>query len=426
MPPITRHLAPMPIFTLIFIFALLATTAIRLWLAQRHLRHILLHRNAVPLDFAQQISLESHRKAADYSSAKTRLDILHILLDVAVLLAFTLGGGIQLLADFWQGPLGAGLWRGVALIVSVLVIASLLELPLGMYRTFVIDARFGFNKMTLGLFLRDLLKQALIGVALGVPMLLGVLWLMGQMGPYWWLYVWLAWIAFNLLILMFYPTVIAPLFNKFTPLEDQALATRIEALLQKCGFKSQGLFVMDGSKRTSQGNAYFSGLGASKRIVFFDTLLSRLNHDEIEAVLAHELGHFKRRHVIKRILSMFALSLAGLWLLGWLMPQSWFYQGLGVSSQSSDTALLLFLLVSPAFIFLLHPLSSLYSRKHEFEADRYAAENASGEHLIHALVKLYNDNAATLTPDPLHSLFYDSHPAAGQRVAHLRSLMTKN
>jgi len=413
----------MPVFTLIFIAALIATTTTRLWLARRHLRHIRMHRDTVPQDFADHIGLESHQKAADYSSAKTRLDVMQICLDTTLLLAFSLGGGIQLLADFWQGLLGEGLWRGVALIASILVVSSLFELPLNLYRTFVIDARFGFNKMTIGLFTADLLKQTLIGAALGIPLLLGVLWLMEQMGPHWWLYVWLAWMSFNLLILLLYPTVIAPLFNKFMPLQDQVLATRIETLLQKCGFKSQGLFVMDGSRRTSHGNAYFSGLGASKRIVFFDTLLARLNHDEIEAVLAHELGHFKRRHVIKRIAAMFALSLAGLWLLGWLMPQPWFYQGLGVTSQGTATALLLFLLISPVFTFLLHPLSSLYSRKHEFEADRYAAENASGEQLIHALVKLYNDNAATLTPDPLHSLFYDSHPAAGQRVAHLRALM---
>ena len=348
--------------------------------------------------------------------------MLHSLLDAALLLAFTLGGGIQALTDYWQGMLGDGLWRGVALIVSVLVISSLLEIPLSLYRTFVIDARFGFNKMTLGLFLADLFKQTLLLVALGIPLLLGVLWLMAQMGEYWWLYVWLAWMGFNLLILTLYPTVIAPLFNKFSPLEDQRLAVRIETLLKKCGFKSQGLFVMDGSKRSSHGNAYFSGLGASKRIVFFDTLLARLNHDEIEAVLAHELGHFKRRHVVKRIISMFILSLAGLWLLGWLMPQEWFYQGLGVTTQGTDTALLLFMLVSPVFTFLFNPITSLYSRKHEFEADRYAAENSSGEALIQALVKLYNDNAATLTPDPLHSVFYDSHPAAAQRIAHLRSL----
>lgn len=413
----------MPIFSIIFLAALFVTAFIRLWLARRHIRHVRLHRDAVPQDFAGRIALESHQKAADYSSAKTRLGIVHTLLDTTVLLGLTLGGGIQALTDWWQGLTGTGLWRGVALIISVLVITSLLELPLSLYRTFVIDARFGFNKMTLGLYLADLLKQALLGAALGIPLLLGVLWLMAQMGEYWWLYVWLAWMGFNLLILTLYPTLIAPLFNKFTPLEDQALAMRIEALLQKCGFKSQGLFVMDGSKRTSQGNAYFTGMGASKRIVFFDTLLSRLSHEEIEAVLAHELGHFKRHHVIKRILSMFAMSLAALWLLGWLMPQPWFYQGLGVTTQGTDTALLLFLVASPAFIFLLNPLASLYSRKHEFEADQYAAENASGEHLIHALVKLYNDNAATLTPDPLHSVFYDSHPAASQRVAHLRKLM---
>jgi STE24 endopeptidase len=414
----------MPVFTLIFIAALFVATATRLWLARRQLRHVRAHRDAVPRDFAEHIALDSHQKAADYTCAKTRLDIVHVILDAILLLIFTLGGGIQALADLWQGLLGVGLWRGVALIASVLVISGLLELPLSLYRTFVIDARFNFNKMTLGLFLADLVKQLLIGAMLGIPLLLGVLWLMERMGPNWWLYAWLAWMSFNLLILLLYPTVIAPIFNKFTPLQDQALATRIETLLQKCGFKSQGLFVMDGSRRTSHGNAYFSGLGASKRIVFFDTLLSRLNHDEIEAVLAHELGHFKRHHVLKRIAAMFALSLAGLWLLGWLMPQPWFYEGLGVSTRSTATALLLFLLVSPVFTFLFHPLSSLLSRKHEFEADRYAAENASAEQLIHALVKLYNDNAATLTPDPLHSLFYDSHPAASQRVAHLRALMT--
>ncbi len=416
----------MPVFTLTFILVLLLTTATRLWLARRHLRHIQLNRNAVPQDFADRITLESHHKAADYSSSKTRLGMLHTLLDVFLLLAFTLGGGIQALTDYWQNIVGDGLWRGVALIVSVLVISSLLEIPLSLYRTFVIDARFGFNKMTYGLFLADMLKQTLLLCALGIPLLLGVLWLMAQMGEYWWLYVWFAWMGFNLLILTLYPTVIAPLFNKFTPLDDQVLATRIETLLQKCGFKSQGLFVMDGSKRSSHGNAYFSGLGASKRIVFFDTLLTRLNNDEIEAVLAHELGHFKRRHVIKRIFSMFIISLAGLWLLGWLMPQAWFYHDLGVMTQGTDTALLLFMLVSPVFTFLFHPLSSLFSRKHEFEADRYAAENASGEALIQALVKLYTDNAATLTPDPLHSVFYDSHPAATQRVAHLRSLIGNN
>lgn len=414
----------MPLFTLIFLAALGGTILLRLWLSQRHLRHISRHRDAVPDGFADAISLASHQRAADYSNAKTRLEMLHILVEGALLLAFTLGGGIQMLADFWQAWLGDGLWRGVALILSVLAISSLIELPLGLYRTFVIDARFGFNRMTPGLFFADLIKQTLLGAALGVPLLLGVLWLMGRMGEYWWLYVWLAWMAFNLMILMLYPSVIAPLFNKFTPLQDAVLSARVETLLKKCGFRSQGLFVMDGSRRSSHGNAYFSGLGASKRIVFFDTLLARLDHDEIEAVLAHELGHFKRRHVIKRIAAMFVLSLAGLWLLGWLMQQPWFYHGLGVATPDTASALLLFLLAGPAFTFPLHPLASLISRHHEFEADRYAAEHAGGEHLIHALVKLYQDNAATLTPDPLHSVFYDSHPPAAQRVAHLRALMT--
>lgn len=410
----------MYLFTLIFIAALGLTTLTRLWLANRQLGHISAHRDVVPDDFSGQIALDAHRRAADYTSAKTRLGLVNTLLEAALLLALTLGGGIQALADFLPTWLDSDLWRGVALILGVLLISALIELPLDLYRTFGIDARFGFNKMTPALFLSDLLKQILLSAALGIPLLLGVLWMMGKMGEYWWLFVWLAWMAFNLLILTLYPTVIAPLFNKFTPLADPALATRIEALLTKCGFKSQGLFVMDGSKRSSHGNAYFSGFGASKRIVFFDTLLTRLDHEETEAVLAHELGHFKRRHVIKRIVSLFVMSLAGLWLLGWLMPQDWFYLGLGVQTQSTASALLLFLLVSPAFTFLLHPLTSLYSRKHEFEADRYAAEQVNGEALVRALVKLYNDNAATLTPDPLHSMFYDSHPPASQRIAHLR------
>ncbi|MDP2829828.1 MAG: M48 family metallopeptidase [Sulfuricellaceae bacterium] len=411
----------MYLFTLIFITALGLTTLTRLWLASRQLGHIRAHRDVVPDDFSGQIALDAHQKAADYTSAKTRLGLVNTLLETILLLALTLGGGIQAIADFLPTWLDSDIWRGVVLILGVLLISALIELPLDLYRTFGIDARFGFNKMTPALFLTDLFKQILLSAALGIPLLLGVLWMMGKMGEHWWLFVWLAWMAFNLLILMLYPTVIAPLFNKFTPLADPVLATRIEALLTKCGFKSQGLFVMDGSKRSSHGNAYFSGFGASKQIVFFDTLLTRLDHEETEAVLAHELGHFKRRHVIKRIASMFVMSLAGLWLLGWLMPQDWFYLGLGVQTQSTASALLLFLLVSPAFTFLFHPLTSLVSRKHEFEADRYAAEQVNGEALVRALVKLYNDNAATLTPDPLHSMFYDSHPPASQRIAHLRA-----
>lgn len=406
-------------FTLIFLAVLVLSLFLRYWLALRHVRHIRAHRTSVPQEFADRISLESHQKAADYSIAKTRLGNLHIAVETALLLGFTLGGGIEALNGLWHNLLGAGLWQGTALILSIFAISTLVEIPLGFYRAFGIDARFGFNKMTVALFFADLAKQVLLGATLGIPLVLGVLWLMGRMGEYWWLYVWLAWMAFNLLVLAVYPTFIAPLFNKFTPLEDSALKGRIEQLLEKCGFRAQGFYVMDGSKRSTHGNAYFTGFGKSRRIVFFDTLLARLGHDEIVAVLAHELGHFKRRHIVQRIALMAAMSLAGLWLLGWLMDKAWFYTGLGVATQGTATGLLLFLLTMPVFTFLLQPLMSFYSRRQEFEADRYAAENASAQDLVRALVKLYNDNAATLTPDPLHSAFYDSHPPATIRIAQL-------
>lgn len=406
-------------FTLTFLAALALSVLLRYWLALRHVRHIRAHRASVPREFADRISLESHRKAADYSIAKTRLGNLHVAVETALLLGFTLGGGIEALNGLWRNLLGAGLWQGAALILSVFAISTLVEIPLGFYRAFGIDARFGFNKMTVALFFADLAKQALLGAALGIPLVLGVLWLMERMGEYWWLYVWLAWMAFNLLALAVYPTLIAPLFNKFSPLEDSALKGRIEQLLEKCGFRAQGFYVMDGSKRSTHGNAYFTGFGRSRRIVFFDTLLARLGHDEIVAVLAHELGHFKRRHIVKRVALMAAMSLAGLWLLGWLMGKAWFFNGLGVATQGTATGLLLFMLAMPAFTFLLQPLTSFYSRRHEFEADRYAAENASAQDLARALVRLYDDNAATLTPDPLHSAFYDSHPPAAIRIARL-------
>lgn len=406
-------------FTLIFLAALALSVFTRYWLAQRHVRHIQAHRESVPAEFADRISLESHHKAADYSVAKTRLGNASILVDLLLLLAFTLGGGIEVLNQFWSDLLGPGLWPGAALILSVFAISAIVELPLGYYRAFGIDARFGFNKMTMGLFFADLAKHLVLGLVIGVPLLLGVLWLMDRMGDYWWLYVWGTWMGFNLLVLAVYPTFIAPLFNKFTPLEDSTLKGRIEELLQKCGFQAHGFYVMDGSRRSTHGNAYFTGFGKSRRIVFFDTLLASLDHDEIIAVLAHELGHFKRRHIVKRIALMAGLSLAGLTLLGWLLDQGWFYHGLGVSTPGTAVGLLLFLLVMPVFTVLLNPLMSLYSRRHEFEADRYAADNANARDLVRALVKLYNDNAATLTPDPLHSAFYDSHPPAAIRIAHL-------
>lgn len=414
----------MQTFTLVFLFALLLTTLTQIWLAARHIGHVRTHRDKVPEEFASQISLSDHQKAADYTCAKTRAGYPGILLHVALLLAFTLGGGLNALSEFWAGWLSDPVAHGMILIISTFFIMSAADIPLSYYRTFVIEEQYGFNKMTPGMFFTDLIKQSVLGLLLGAPLLFCVLWLMEQMGESWWLYAWFAWIAFNLFVLAIFPTWIAPLFNKFTPLEDATLKTRIEQLMSKCGFKASGLFVMDGSRRSNHGNAYFTGFGKTKRIVFFDTLLARLNPSEIEAVLAHELGHFKHRHVIKRIVISFAMSLAFLWILGFLMGQSWFYEGLGVTVAavpSTAMALLLFFLVMPVFTFLLHPISSIYSRKHEFEADAYAAQNASADDLIHALVKLYQDNAATLTPDPLHSAFYDSHPPAAIRVAHLQS-----
>ena len=429
------HVPPfliMPIFTIIFLLTLVSAVSIRVWLATRHIRYVHTHRNSVPENFSSQISLDAHQKAADYTCAKTRLNYANICLDTVLLLILTLGGGLNALNLFWSNWFSDPLLQGMIFILGTVLLMGLVEIPINYYRTFVIEKKFGFNKMTHSMFFVDLIKQGLLGILLGLPLLFGALWLMEKTGANWWLYVWLMWVGFNLIILSVYPTWIAPLFNKFTPLEDASLKARIEQLMQKCGFKSSGLFVMDGSRRSSHGNAYFTGFGKNKRIVFFDTLLSHLNPPEIEAVLAHELGHFKRNHVIKRILLTFTMSLVFLWLLGYLMNQDWFYQGLGVfssnetlaniSSHSTAMALLLFFLVMPTFTFLFQPLSSLYSRKHEFEADAYAVEKASAGDLIQALVKLYQDNAATLTPDPLHSAFYDSHPPASVRIARLQNL----
>ena len=419
---IVSYFSQMQTFTAVFLAALALTTGLRLWLARRHIRHIASCRDQVPADFSGHIGLAAHQKAADYSTAKTRLGMIDIVIGSALLLALTLGGALQVLHEAWLRVFDAGGHaQGIALIVSVALISGIIDLPLSLYRTFIIEARFGFNKMTLRLFFADLLKQTLLGAALGLPLLLCVLWLMQRMGEQWWLYVWATWIAFNLLVLTLYPTLIAPLFNKFTPLADAGLKNRIEALLAKCGFRAQGLYVMDSSRRSSHGNAYFTGFGAAKRIVLFDTLIARLAPAEIEAVLAHELGHFRHHHVWKRMAALFALSLAFLWLLGHAMKQDWFYAGLNVQAHSTALALMLFFLVVPVFTFLLHPLTSLYSRKHEYEADAYAARHALPADLICALVKLYQDNAATLTPDPLYSTFYDSHPPALLRIARLQA-----
>ncbi len=410
-------------FTWTFLAALAAATLARLWLAERQVRHVRAHRGAVPEGFADAIPLAAHQKAADYTVAKSRLGMLDVLLGAVILVALTLGGALQWMSAQWGAWFApGGLAHGTALIAGAVVLLSTLELPVSLYRTFVIEARFGFNRMSLALFLADLAKSALLGAALGLPLLVLVLWLMGRMGEAWWLYVWLAWIGFNLLVLMIYPTFIAPLFNKFSPLEDPALAGRIERLLARCGFTSNGLYVMDGSRRSAHGNAYFTGFGAAKRIVFFDTLLARLAPGEVEAVLAHELGHYRRHHVWKRIALLFALSLGLLWVLGQLLDEPWFYAGLNAGAPGDAMGLLLFVLVVPVFTFFLQPLTSLYSRRHEFEADAYAAAHASAAELVRALVKLYQDNAATLTPDPLHSAFYDSHPPAARRIARLQAL----
>lgn len=412
------------ILTITFVSLLILTSITRLWLGRRHISHIQSHRNSVPAAFSQDISLEAHQKAADYSSDKTKLALLDVIIQALLLIAFTIGGGLQWIDDNWRAILPEhDMIRGALVILSAFFVSTLVDTPFEYYRTFTVDARYGFNKMTPKMFFSDMVKHGLVGLALGAPILFAALWLLQSAGTYWWLYLWLVWSAFNLLMLAVYPTFIAPLFNKFSPLADEALKTRIESLLTKCGFKSQGLFVMDGSTRSSHGNAYFTGFGASKRVVFFDTLLERLDGDEIEAVLAHELGHFKHHHVIKRIAMMFFLSFVGLALLGWLQQQTWFYHGLGVTEMSGYMALLLFMFVSPVFMFLLRPIMASYSRKNEFEADEYAANHANARHLVEALVKLYRDNASTLTPDPLHSAFYDSHPPASIRIAKLEKFM---
>lgn len=410
-------------FTSLFVSLLLLTTATRVWLGRRHISHIQSHRDKVPAAFDGNISLDAHQKAADYSSAKTRLMIIEGIAQAILLALLTLGGGLQWIDVAWRTAMPEQeIFRGALVILCTFLVSSLIELPFDYYKSFVIDQRFGFNKMTPRMFFTDLIKHSIVGLVLGAPILFAALWLMQGASDYWWLYLWVVWSVFNLLILAIYPTFIAPMFNKFSPLTDESLKIRIEKLLQKCGFKSQGLFVMDGSTRSSHGNAYFTGFGSSKRVVFFDTLLERLDANEIEAVLAHELGHFKHRHVIKRIALMFLVSFVGLALLGWLKQQAWFYTGLGVAEASDYMALLLFLLVSPIFLFLLRPLMASYSRKNEFEADAYAAKNADAGHLVEALVKLYRDNASTLTPDPLHSAFYDSHPPASIRISKLAAL----
>jgi len=408
-------------FTVIFLVALAAGTLLKWWLAGRQLHCVAGHRHAVPESFRESISLKTHQHAADYTTARTRVGMLDTGVAALLLLAWTLGGGIDSLNRAWMASGLPPSVSGAGLLLSTFLIMGLLEMPFDIYRTFVIEERFGFNRMTARLFISDAIKQTLLLIVIGTPIILSVLWLMGHAGRYWWLYVWALWMGFSLLLTWAYPTLIAPWFNKFIPLDDGALKARIESLLLKNGFASKGIFVVDGSKRSGHGNAYFTGLGSNKRIVFFDTLLRQLDPQEVEAVLAHEVGHFKRKHIAKRIALMAIMSLAGLMLLGWLIDAPWFYSGLGVSQPSLAVALLLFLFAVPTFTLFVQPLMSGLSRRQEFEADEFAAGQADAGKLVEALVKLYRENANTLTPDPLYSAFHDSHPPAPVRIANLQA-----
>jgi STE24 endopeptidase len=412
----------MQIFTLVFLIGLIASTGLEIWLARRHVAHVAAHREAVPPEFAASLSLPAHQRAADYTVARTRFGMVTLVMDAVLLLVFTLGGGLDLIAGALANWVPDSYYLRELLLVGMFsLITSLIGLPFAWHRTFGIETDFGFNQMTRKLFISDTIKGGLLSIALGAPLLLGILWFIRAAGAYWWVVAWAAFCGFMLFIQMIAPTVIMPLFNKFLPMEDGPLKQAIQDLLGRCGFKAGGLFVMDGSKRSRHSNAFFSGFGAAKRIVLFDTLIEKLKQDEIEAVLAHELGHFKRKHILKGMVMMFAMSLLFFALLGYLLNQEWFYTGLGVTHASPAMALLLLTLVLPVFTFVLHPILSYSSRKREFEADAYAAEQTSAAALIRALTRIYDDNAATVTPDPLHSAFHDSHPPAFIRIGRLKS-----
>ena len=409
--------------TLAFSAFLVASLAVKFWLSTRQVRHVAQHRDGVPPLFARIVSLPAHQKAADYTIAKSRVGLLETAFGAAVLVGWTLLGGLDALNRLLVGWMGTGMGQQLALLGAFVLIGGLLDLPFTLYQTFVVEERFGFNKITFKLWLADLVKSTLLGAAIGLPIAALILWLMGAAGGLWWLWAWAVWMGFNLLLLVVYPTFIAPLFNKFKPLEDETLKARVTALMQRCGFAAKGLFVMDGSKRSAHANAYFTGFGAAKRVVFYDTLLAKLSPGEVDAVLAHELGHFRHKHIVKRIVAMFALSLGGFALLGFLASRVWFYTGLGVrpnlEGPNDALALLLFMLAVPVFTYFISPLMAQFSRRHEFEADAFAATQTSGQDLGNALLKLYEDNASTLTPDPVFVKFYYSHPPASERLARL-------
>lgn len=408
-------------FTQLFLFMFILSIGLRLWLSARQIAHIRQHRGEVPASFADKISLEEHQKAADYTTTKTRFGRWPLFYEACLLLIWTLGGGLEWLDQNIIAMGFSPIMTGITVMLAFMLISSALDLPFSIYSTFVIEEKFGFNNTTVKTFIIDIFKGAALALAIGVPLLFAILWLMQQMGELWWIYTWALLSGFSILMMWIYPTWIAPIFNKFEPLEEGETLSRIKSLLERCGFSSDGVFVIDGSKRSSHGNAYFSGFGRNKRIVFYDTLLKMLSDDELEAVLAHELGHFKKKHIIKSIMISFATTFIGLAILAWLMKNEWFYNALGVSTASTYMALLLFTIISPVFTFALSPLMSLFSRKNEFEADAFAAEQTDAQYLVKALVGLYRENASTLTPDPVYSAFYDSHPPAPVRIAHLNA-----
>ncbi len=410
-------------FSYLFLLFLIASYAVEYWLSMRQKAHVLQHRDAVPAAFQASIDLATHQKAADYTLEKGKLSDINDTVGVVILLCLTLGGGINFALESWAALQLSPLLTGLGAMASLFFVMSLLDLPSSYYQTFVIEEKYGFNKSTHAQFIKDQLLSLALGSAIGLPLLALILWVMDSLGASWWLWAWAILISFSLLMSWLFPTVIAPLFNKFTPMADGALKQRIQVLLERCGFQSEGIFIMDGSKRSGHGNAYFTGLGNNKRIVFFDTLVNSLDDEELEAVLAHELGHFKCKHVIKMLISSSIMSLIGFAILGWLINETWFYNGLGVEQPSNAAALLLFMLASPVFTTFMQPISSYFQRKFEFEADSFAAQHAQASKLISGLVKLYQENANTLTPDPLYSAFHYSHPPAAIRIAHLESTM---
>jgi STE24 endopeptidase len=410
-------------FTIIFIIALIISYSVQFWLSKRQAAYVKSHRSAVPEAFKNSVSLEAHQKAADYTIAKGKLGDIDSIIGVIVLLLLTVGGGINAAFELWASFDLSPRIAGIGAIATLFLVMHLIDLPTSIYQTFVIEEKFGFNKSTPKQFIKDQFLQLALSAAIGLPLLALILWIMDSIGSLWWLWTWVVLISFSLLMSWLYPTVIAPLFNKFTPMQEGALKDRIQGLLARCGFNSQGIFIMDGSKRSGHGNAYFTGLGNNKRIVFFDTLVNSLEDEELEAVLAHELGHFKCKHVIKMLIATSLMSLISLAILGWLINEQWFYTGLGVQQPSNAAALLLFTLVSPVFTFFMQPVMAYFQRKFEFEADDFASKNAQASKMISGLVKLYEENASTLTPDPLYSAFHYSHPPAAIRIAHLESKM---